>query len=43
MLIEIEETLGNEAITLANRYFPKAAIKLHKDLAGRDRLLEIQP
>jgi release factor glutamine methyltransferase len=43
MLIEIEETLGNEAITLAHRYFPKAAIKLHKDLAGRDRLLEIQP
>lgn len=42
MLFEIEETLSNEALTLAERSFPDADIKLYKDLTGRDRLLEIQ-
>ena len=42
MLFEIEETLGKNAIALAHENFPSAAIKLHKDLTGRDRILEIQ-
>ncbi len=42
MLFEIEETLGKQAITLAEQSFPNAIIELHKDPAGRDRLLEIQ-
>ena len=42
MLFEIEETLGREATALAHQFFPSAVIELHKDLAGRDRLLQIQ-
>ena len=42
MLFEIEETLGENAIALAHENFPNTEIKLHKDLTGRDRILEIQ-
>ena len=41
MLLEIESTLGSEALSLARRAFPKAAISLYQDLAEKDRLLEI--
>lgn len=42
LLFEIEETLGRQAIDIAKQNFPNATIGLHKDLSGRDRLLEIQ-
>jgi release factor glutamine methyltransferase len=42
LLFEIEETLGRQAIDIAKQNFPNATIRLHKDLSGRDRLLEIQ-
>lgn len=43
ILLEIEASLGNQAISLAYDMFSEAAIRLHQDLTGRDRLLEIQP
>ena len=42
LLMEIEASEGPAAISLACDIFAKAEIHLHKDLAGRDRLLEIQ-
>jgi release factor glutamine methyltransferase len=42
ILLEIESTLGGATIQLAASFFPRAAIHLHRDLAGRERLLEIQ-
>lgn len=42
MLLEIEATLGKQAVTLAHEMLPRANIELHKDLTGRDRLLEIK-
>lgn len=42
ILLEIEATLGIKAISLAYDLFSRAEIHLHQDLAGRDRLLEIQ-
>lgn len=42
MLLEIESTLGEQTTQLARQYFPNAHIKLHQDLTGRNRLLEIQ-
>jgi release factor glutamine methyltransferase len=42
ILLEIESTRGDQALNLARNSFPEAAIQLHKDWAGRDRLLEIQ-
>ena len=41
ILLEIESTLAVQALTLACDMFSSAEIHLHKDLAGRDRLLEI--
>lgn len=41
MLLEIESTLGLQALNLACDLFPQAAIHLHQDLAGQDRLLEV--
>ncbi len=41
MLLEIESTRGIQTINLAVDLFPRAAIRLHQDLAGQDRLLEI--
>lgn len=42
MLLEIEASLGKQALQLAHALLPNANIRLHKDLTGRDRLLEIQ-
>jgi release factor glutamine methyltransferase len=42
MLLEIEASLGNKALSLAFDSFSEAEIHLHRDLTGRDRLLEIQ-
>ena len=41
ILLEIESTLGVQALNLARDMFSSAEIHLHKDLAGHDRLLEI--
>jgi release factor glutamine methyltransferase len=41
VLLEIEATHGNQALQLARRVFPQASIELHRDLAGRERLLQI--
>lgn len=42
MLLEIEASSGPAVLSLAYDALHAAAIHLHKDLAGRDRLLEIQ-
>jgi release factor glutamine methyltransferase len=42
LLMEIEASEGLAVHSLASDAFPKARIRLHKDLAGHDRLLEIQ-
>ncbi|MBI3737758.1 MAG: peptide chain release factor N(5)-glutamine methyltransferase, partial [Chloroflexi bacterium] len=42
MLLEIEATLGTSILSLAYDIFTEAEMHLHQDLAGRDRLLEIQ-
>jgi release factor glutamine methyltransferase len=42
VLLEIEATRGMAVLSLAYDAFASASIHLHQDLAGRDRLLEIQ-
>jgi len=42
LLMEIEASEGPAALSLAYDLFTKAEIHLHKDLAGRDRILEVQ-
>jgi len=42
LLMEIESSEGPAALSLAYDAFSEAKIRLHKDLTGRDRLLEIQ-
>ncbi len=42
ILLEIEASQGEKAISLAKDVFEQADIRLHKDLAGLDRLVEIQ-
>jgi release factor glutamine methyltransferase len=41
ILIEIGADQGKAASRLARAYFPQAAIRLHPDLAGHDRVLEV--
>ncbi len=41
MLLEIESTHGQQVLQLARSAFPQASLELHKDLAGRERLLQI--
>lgn len=41
ILLEIESSLGEQALNLARESFPNAEIILHQDLAGHDRLIEI--
>ena len=41
-LMEIEASEGPAALSLAYDGFDQAEIHLHKDLAGRDRILEVQ-
>ncbi len=42
LLLEIESTRGAAVLSLAYDAFAAASYHLHQDLAGRDRLLEIQ-
>jgi release factor glutamine methyltransferase len=42
LLMEIGASEGPAVLSLAVDAFPKARIQLHKDLAGHDRLLELQ-
>ncbi len=42
ILLEIESTAGAAVLSLAYDTFASASMHLHRDLAGRDRLLEIQ-
>ncbi len=42
LLIEIGASQGEAAMRLAQAYFPLATSRVHPDLAGRDRVLEIQ-
>lgn len=42
ILLEIEATLGIQAVDMAYDLFSQAEIHLHRDLTGRDRLLEIR-
>ena len=42
LLMEIEASEGPAALSLACDLFTEAEIHLHKDLAGRDRILEVQ-
>lgn len=41
ILLEIESSLGAAALSAAEAAFPKARARLIKDLAGRDRIIEI--
>jgi release factor glutamine methyltransferase len=43
ILLEIEASQGNQALSMAYDSFSDATIHLHQDLTGRDRLLEITP
>ncbi|MBT3240205.1 MAG: peptide chain release factor N(5)-glutamine methyltransferase [Chloroflexi bacterium] len=42
ILLEIEYRQGKKVIDMAKSYFPQAKITIHPDLAGHDRLVEIQ-
>ncbi len=42
VFLEISEEQGKAALDLARAYFPKAAVTLHRDWEGLDRLIEIQ-
>lgn len=42
ILLEIEATQGMQALNIACAMFSEAAVHLHQDLSGRDRLLEIR-
>jgi release factor glutamine methyltransferase len=42
LLIEIGADQGEAASYLARTFFPQAAVRVHPDLAGRDRVLEVQ-
>jgi release factor glutamine methyltransferase len=41
LLLEIEDTCGQAAVSLAQAAFPTARVKLRQDLAGLDRAVEI--
>lgn len=42
LLIEIGADQGRAASHLARTFFPSATVRVHPDLAGRDRVLEVQ-
>ncbi len=42
LLVEIGADQGKAASRLARTYFPEAEVRVHPDLAGRDRVLEVQ-
>ena len=41
LLLEIGHGQGENASALARRYFPRARVEVHRDLAGRERVLAI--
>jgi release factor glutamine methyltransferase len=41
MLLEVEASLGIQALNIASDMFSEGTLHLHQDLTGRDRLLEI--
>lgn len=41
IMLEIEASLGAQALSLAQKYFPSAQINRIRDLAGLDRIIEI--
>ena len=43
LLIEIGAAQGELVLQMATAAFPRSLIRLHQDLAGRDRVLEIAP
>jgi release factor glutamine methyltransferase len=43
LLIEIGADQGEAASSLARTFFPQAAVRVHPDLAGHDRVLEVRP
>lgn len=43
LLIEIGADQGEAASSLARTFFPQAAVRMHPDLAGHDRVLEVLP
>ena len=43
LLIEIGADQGEAASHLARTFFPRATVRVHPDLAGRDRVLEVLP
>ena len=42
ILLEIDETHGEQVISIAEEHFPKADVRVIPDLAGRDRILQVQ-
>lgn len=42
IFVEISEEQGTQAVHLASSRFPTAVVKLHKDLEGLDRVVDIQ-
>jgi len=42
LLIEIGADQGEAASHMARTFFPQATVRVHPDLAGRDRVLEVQ-
>jgi release factor glutamine methyltransferase len=42
VLLEIEASQGQSAYALAHEVFPKASVKIRRDLSGHDRLIEIR-
>lgn len=42
ILLEIESSLGGESQDTAKTIMPEANLRLHQDLSGKDRVLEIQ-
>jgi release factor glutamine methyltransferase len=42
LLLEIEASLGNQAVAVASDFYPQARVSIKKDLAGNDRLIVIE-
>ncbi len=42
MFLEISEEQGKEAVQFAAALFSKAVVKLHRDLEGLDRVVEVR-
>jgi methylase of polypeptide subunit release factors len=42
MFLEIESSLGEESLDKARKIIPESQHRLHQDLSGKDRVLEIR-